>query len=423
MKRIKPIFTAVAVVSLTASLVIGVGFAQSGQSDDGGDQVIKVNYYEGKEYRSLAGKPSPNSENAVTPTIDSVKAREENLRVEDRMNIKKWLLSNHNAGFGGLYTDDNGNYVFQLTDQSPELAQQIKKLSKFGDSIKISYVKYSEKQLKDAESKIMSLPLFGEMEMISVNPISNKVEIYISQESLNKNKEEILQYIDEDMVIWNIQEVKIENLAANLFPGERVERYIDGASWGTCSIGFNATAGTNRVGVTAGHCLDGTWYDLSDNSSSIGTMSNAVDSDTSKYDGGYINYNSNANRSYVLNGNSLTIGDYDYSGLYREVGDSIYVHATSGVGNSFGPLIVRATVNLSGGPDDMLIADDSAVINGDSGGLIYSIANNGTKNFARVEGILTGRAYVGTTPYTLFSKFSHVYNGLGLTGVYVDPAY
>jgi hypothetical protein len=115
MKRIKPFITVAAVVALTASLITSAGFASADQSKAKGEEVLAVYHYDGKEYRSLAGEPGPVSPNAVTPNIDDAKAREESLRVEDRVELKKWLISNYEDKFGGLYTDDNnGDYVFHL---------------------------------------------------------------------------------------------------------------------------------------------------------------------------------------------------------------------------------------------------------------------------------------------------------------------
>ncbi|OMC64456.1 hypothetical protein BK126_25425 [Paenibacillus sp. FSL H7-0326] len=46
--------------------------------------------------------------------------------------------------------------------------------------------------------------------------------------------------------------------------------------------------------------------------------------------------------------------------------------------------------NIPGDTQDVVVTTLSGAIGGDSGGLVYSIANNGTKNYARIEGVYAG---------------------------------
>lgn len=146
-----------------------------------------------------------------------------------------------------------------LTDTSVGLEKNIKIKSKYPSKLKIQKVKYSKDQLLSSKELLWSQAERLGVEAVGISSKKNKVNVYISEESLKQD-------------------------------------------------------------VTAGHCLNGTWYDKSDGTTAIGTMYNANDNGTTSYDAGYIIYVSGVTPSVFLNGNTLTIGTTDYSGAYREEG-------------------------------------------------------------------------------------------------------
>jgi len=158
-------------------------------------------------------------------------------------------------------------------------------------------VKYSKKDLYASKNNLVKVSEALGLEGVGINGRDNKVNVYITPDKFKTDKEKVLQYIDEDMVNWKLEDgLKIKDKAYYLYPGERIERPIGGNQYAVCSLAFNGTKGSNNVGVTAGHCGNGTWYDLSDGTASIGSMSNAHTSCT--YDAGSITYVSGIDPDY-----------------------------------------------------------------------------------------------------------------------------
>ncbi|MWC31317.1 hypothetical protein [Paenibacillus sp. MMS18-CY102] len=369
--------------------------------------------------------PGPPPANAVTMPQE-VGSKELSDLQDDRVQLENYVIEYNKDSYSGSYTE-NGLNVILLTKNSSSAALEnsIKDKSKLKNKLKIKYVKYSRKEIAAAKEKVFSQAEKLKLEAVGINESINKINIYVTQEVLDKNKNEILKYVNEDMVNWVIGDMGIKDNAYYLYPGERIERKIDATNYYTCSLGFNARVNGNDVGVTAGHCANGSYYDLSDGSSSIGTMSNGNNSSTTSYDGGYVNYVSGTIPSVYLNGSAMTIGTTDYSGQYRTVGQYVRIHATSMGGSSTAPLkILDTDLNVTGFPTHLVLTEYGGLISGDSGGLVYTIANNGVKNYARIEGVYKGNAVSnGQIVGEVFSKYSYVYDGLGLSGIYTDNSY
>ncbi|AIQ10877.1 chymotrypsin family serine protease [Paenibacillus durus] len=370
--------------------------------------------------------PGPAPVNAVAISQESEDKEFSQLQ-DDRVQLQEYMTAHFKDSYAGAYTEKNGSNVILLTSKvnSNNLETLLKEKSKRKDKLKFKYVKYSEDELYKGKEKILKAAESLNLEGVGIDNEQNKVNVYITQENLDSKKKEILKYLDEDLINWIVGDIEIKNNAYNLYPGEQIERYIDGSIWGNCSLGFNGRANGNDVGVTAGHCLNGTYYDLSDGVISIGSMSNANSSSASSYDAGYVTYNSGLNPSVYLNGSTMTIGTTDYSGQYRQVGNYVKIHATS-LGGTGTPLlkILDSDLSLPGVTMHLVRTEYGGLTPGDSGGLVYSIANNGVKNYARVEGIYKGSYTSGGTPVgEVFSKYSYVFDGLGLSGVYTDNTY
>ncbi|EGG37956.1 S1 family peptidase [Virgibacillus sp. LDC1] len=372
------------------------------------------------------GPAPPNAIKSVIPFEES--NPEKTKRDEDHGEISIYLQTNYSDIYGGTYTSIEGQKYFLLTEVTPEIELEIRKLSDFPDTFEIKQVQYSEKQLEAVKNSLSQSAKAFDLQGVGLDIENNRVLAITTTQPNKANEAAILKEGNSDIIHWKVNEEKAvyEPLAYNMYPGEQIDMQST-ASTNFCSLSFNGRANLKDVGVTAGHCGNRTWYDVSDGSSSIGKMSNAVFSDNSLFDAGFIEYVSGVNPSYYLNGNTMTIGTTDYSGIHREVGDYVYIHAVSGVGNSYGSLRITITnYDLIGGPTDMVLTqNNSSLLPGDSGALVYSLAHNGTKNYARIEGVFGGR-YQETptsTKYLTFSKYSRVFDGLGMSGVYTDPSY
>jgi hypothetical protein len=295
-KYYKTILRTVSVVALSVLVVSSVGFAKE---NEGTVLQPKIYNYGNKEFKTLPVNPGPAKENAVQSVEDNLKIKTKSQLIDDRTNVKNWLTSNYNDKFGGVFTDEEGNNVIQITELTPELARQINSVSAFPDKIKIQKVTFNEKQLKTAKETISSLAESLELEGVGKNSKENKVNIYVSEESYQKNKQNILRYINEDMVNWIIGSIVFKD-QAYLYPGEQIERNTSG----------------NNINV-------------------------------------------------FLSGNSLTIGTFDYNGARQEIGDEVRLHATSGNGSSYGPVqVVDDSFDIPGGPNDMVLTNNSGSIGG-----------------------------------------------------------
>ncbi|WP_025691796.1 chymotrypsin family serine protease [Paenibacillus zanthoxyli] len=370
--------------------------------------------------------PGPAPVNAVAVSQES-EDKEFSLLQNDRVQLQEYIAAHFKDSYAGAYTEKNGSNVILLTSKVKhnDLETLLKKKSKRKDKLKFKYVKYSEDELYKGKEKILKAAESLNLEGIGIDNKQNKVNVYITQENLGSKKNKILKYLNEDIINWIIGDLEIKNNAYDLYPGEQIEKYSDGSSWGRCSLGFNGRVNGYDVGVTAGHCLNGTYYDLSDGVISIGSILNANSSSASNYDAGYVTYNSGLNPSVYLSGSTMTIGTTDYSGQYRQVGDYVKIHATSSGGTGTPLLeILDSDLSLPGVTMHLVRTEYGGLTPGDSGGLVYSIANNGVKNYARVEGIYKGSYTSGGTPVgEVFSKYSYVIDGLGMSGVYTDNTY
>lgn len=345
---------------------------------------------------------------------------EQTKKMDDRAKLKDWVKKNHVDEYGGVYTEEDGTNVILLTEDS-KLENTLKKQSAFPEKAKIKYVKYSEKQLLESKEKLSALMRSGKLDLSGVgkNNQINKVNVYISEQNYKDLKEEILTHIDEDMVNWIIADIETTNDAYTLYPGEE----INGPSGAICSGAFNGTANSKGVFVTAGHCGNGAWYDNSDGTATIGSMSNATSGNGNDYDAGYITLASGVDRSVYLNGSLLTIGTFDYNGSRREIGD--YIRAIGRSGHKTTSVkVTDDSYDDPTGPDDAFVTAATGMTSGDSGGLFYSIINNGTKDYACIEGVYKGRILSGGVAIgNIVSKFDLVYDGLGMSGVNIDSTY
>ncbi|WP_195576143.1 hypothetical protein [Paenibacillus sp. 1001270B_150601_E10] len=387
--------------------------------------------YEGKIYKAIP-MDSKQSVETVQQSIESTVKDIESIklndaRLEDRQAIKEYLESEYGDIFGGTYSEKDGTNVYLLTKKVDNLEKRIKEKSKYPDKTKFKYVKYSKKELKNSKKVIYDSANALGLSGVGMNSKTNKVNIYLSEESFSLHKDDILKKINEDMVNWIVGDMSTEELAYDLYPGERINMGPNEILFSWCSLGFNAFNSSGAyVGVTAGHCGNSVYFDLSDGSSSIGSMNNAVNSPTSRIDAGYINYVSSVDPSVNLNLNSLTIGTFDYNGSRHEVGDAVTLHAQSFGGNGTHALtVLDESFDDPNGNLDMVLTENAAAVAGDSGGLFYSHISNGKKTYACIEGILKGRVNNNSTgtKYLVFSKFKNVYDGLKLGGVLVDSSY
>lgn len=150
----------------------------------------------------------PAPENAVMQTfseVDNVKTK----ILDDRTKVQAFITSNMEAIYGGVYTDEDGHNVILLTDTSFVNEEKIKSIAKFKDKIKFQEVKYSKNQLLSSKESLSASAVELNLEGIGINEELNKVNVYITEENFNKNKQTILNHIDEDMVNWVFGDLKL----------------------------------------------------------------------------------------------------------------------------------------------------------------------------------------------------------------------
>lgn len=418
-RRILSVITSVALSFFIVSMSV---FA------DGPDELkTKVYEWQGKTYIAIQGPALPPPEEAVAlqAALDEASVKESKL-MDERSMIRKWLIRNYSDQFGGTYTDEQGNIVIQIKGEETGLEQKIKQMTSTPENLKVSYVKYSKEELYASKDKLAEVSESLGLEGVGINGKDNKVNVYVTPEGFETVKEMVPRYINEDMIDWKLVDgLKLRDKAYYLYPGEQIERPVSESSAYICSLAFNGEKNNKNVGVTAGHCGNGTWYDLSDGYEPIGFMNDANTSET--YDAGSITYVSGVIPSYYLNGSNLTIGTFDYDGWSHEVGDKVKVHVTSGGGTSYGPVKVIDESYAPPGSNyrDLVVTELSGAKSGDSGGLVYSDITRNNKKYACIEGVFKGSLYnrQGIDILDVFSKVSNVYDGVGLSGVYVDPNY
>ncbi|MFC3771117.1 hypothetical protein [Paenibacillus sp. GCM10012303] len=417
-KKSKSILTTLAVATLIMVPLFNAHAAS--------DKVSQVFIHEGKEYRAIPSEQTVPDNNAIEQKYDQLQIIEEMKIIDDRENLKKTVNNLFPEIYGGIYTDDSGNNVILLTDHNPEIEKKLKESSSRADKVRIQTVSHTEKQLNDAHNKLYTMTDMG-IVLLATDTKLNKVKVYISANELEKNKEKIIESVDESLIHWEVGEFKYVKETAYLYPGEEIN-FTEGSEPLTCSVGFNASTSNNsKVTVTAGHCGNNTYYDLSDQTGSIGTMSNATFGFGFNYDAGFIALNSSALTSPYLSGNTLTIGTFDWNGSGQAQGTTVYLHARSGGGTSLGSSTIQnSSISIPGEETDLVLTSHVGNVEGDSGGLWYRIINKDGKNYAVIEGIHTGTVRDNNNGQIVgasFSKFANVYNGLGLNGVFVDPNY
>lgn len=132
--------------------------------------------------------------------------------MDDRKIIADLLSSEYSSIYAGTYSADNGDNVFLLTELSVDTEEKVKAKSKFADKIKFKQVKYTKGKLLESKEKLSSLAATLGFEAVGLNGKENKVNVYISKDGFQNNKQEVLKYIDEDMVNWIIGSLNIKLL-------------------------------------------------------------------------------------------------------------------------------------------------------------------------------------------------------------------
>ncbi|WP_010271874.1 chymotrypsin family serine protease [Paenibacillus senegalensis] len=412
-KKLKlPIYAAVMALSLTT--LSGTGLADRAEPPE---PIVYV--HEGKEFRAIPGEVLEPPKDAV-PNIVS-KEEIEQLEKLEIVNNERIQVEN----IGQLYPDQYGGTnivddtpVYYIKGQDTELEKKIKSLD---PEAQISYVKFSEKELDEIEAKLHERTELGVQFVIKLVAI-NQVELMINEEVYNENKDELLRDIDPEAVKLRFGNYRFIDQSATIYPGEQIERQISSNNFRPCSAAFNGTAGSALVTVTAGHCGNGTYFDLSDSNSSIGTMNNATV--WNNIDAGFIRLNSNASRSYYLNGSTKTIGTFDWNGGWHRVGNRVNLHATSTGSGSYSGTIQSASFSLDGLTDLVAVYPPFSQ-SGDSGGLWYRDITSNNRTYAVIEGVHKGIVadQFGFPVYSVYSKFANVYSELGMSGVFTDPSY
>ncbi len=335
--------------------------------------------------------------------------------IDEIDNIKKQMEEKTDI-YGGIhYNSKNGKIILQLVEKPGNF--NISTISNFVQDIEIQLVENSYEELNKAYEKIMN---YAEelksltVQSFGIDELHNKVVIELTNIS---NIAKIKEIVGDN--IFKFEKVNELKLLNNVYPGNRISTRNHVA----CSIGFNATRGTQRVLVTAGHCehdnltFPTTWFSPTYNAlqdRAIGTLGGRTYGDMVNSDSMFINLNSNAVVQTKIN-NSIPISGFRTTDLARGV--TVYKHGfntrtTSGTNEGTSCVVAnekgyQRVCNL--GSVSSIVADG-----GDSGGSVYRLLSNGT---AELIGIVHAG---GSSQKMTYSKMQHVISDLGLTGIYIS---
>lgn len=124
---------------------------------------------------------------------------------EHQDEVKAWLDSNK-VKTGGSYVKKDETLVVQLAEKNPNVEKKLKAIAAHPEKIEVQNVHYSIEEL-EAKKKIVSKAMNSgrfEIEAVGIDQEKNKVDVYITQEALDENKEEIQNLIDEDLIDWEV---------------------------------------------------------------------------------------------------------------------------------------------------------------------------------------------------------------------------
>ena len=253
-KKIRNIFGTVVIAS---SVLMVAGFSSAESIGD--SLVVKSTEYrdnEGNKFVALGIQQN----NALINSLGDAESLKPDEQQKDLDIISNWLKVN-NIENGGVYAE-NGKTVVQLTDNSPTLVTKLKTLVTSPDSVTVNAVKQNEKKLKSFLTSLSKIP---EVTASAINTKLNKIDVYISETSYKKLKNEIVASVPEESINWIFGEFKVIEYASSN-PGTTIN---DGSSY--CTAGFNAKVGTTNVLLSAAHCgLGNYWY------AGTGTSSSSV---------------------------------------------------------------------------------------------------------------------------------------------------
>lgn len=175
---------------------------------------IIVDSRNGVDYAITLGEHSPNSgglsiEEAAKLTGKSVDELEREFKLqEDLDTIVEYVENNFGEDkTAGIHLEGN-TIVLNLTENFAEMKQLhnelLTKLNHPND-LEIRVKKYSIEELKEMRSKL-PLGKFG-ITGVGLDKKGNKVNVYISEQNYKKYKEEIIKYLDEELITWVFQEL------------------------------------------------------------------------------------------------------------------------------------------------------------------------------------------------------------------------
>jgi len=137
----------------------------------------------------------------------------EQKRGDELIRLKHIVKETAPAIDGGAYVDEYGNIVVQVASKSETgLEQKLINASERPDKVKIKYVKYSESQLRNIHKRISAKKDFGIV--LSMTDIkSNKVAVFVSEDSWKQHKAEIANEVPEDVIDWKVGDFKFVDQA------------------------------------------------------------------------------------------------------------------------------------------------------------------------------------------------------------------
>lgn len=112
--------------------------------------------------------------------------------------------------YGGSYIDENGNFVFLLTEPLT-LAQEEIMRNMASYPLEIKLVDFSLKQLEETEKVLHEMMNELSLEWVMLNVKRNRVEVLIQEDHYEDSKAEIYKRVDADQVDVKIGKMIVEH--------------------------------------------------------------------------------------------------------------------------------------------------------------------------------------------------------------------
>ena len=364
-------------------------------------------------------------ENIMVKNINSTAIAENLEKSFDKNEFNQTVYPDN---FGGMYINQNGNLVVnivnsdnstQTTTLSLEYLNKSKSLQ-LDNSIIKNYVEYSYEDLENVNQTIIDYFITNGVtnsNFISnyIDTISNKVIVELKDISVDEQQKFKNEVVDSEMI--EFKQGERVNLKATYKAGAEIS--TSGSAYNSsgaymlvnkyCSIGFRAKYNGTNGYVTAGHCFGFMDYNINlSATASYGTFVKRVynqSMDAAFISSSHTISNNLQNPGYQASFINTTGSNYFTTGT--AVGSAGYNGYKSGLISSLN----YSTTDENGYYHTNLVKTNFSVVQGDSGGPVFTISTSTLTSGCPLIGIVS----VGDTSSMGFYSYNSVISSLGLT--------